>query len=226
MQNLPYLIYFVFGITTLGAVGFFYKATNHSKMVLTVLLGWLAIQAAISVTGFYTITDTLPPRFALLVLPPFILITTLFTTAKGRDFIDNLDVKTLTLFHIIRIPVEMVLLWLFLQKTVPQLMTFEGRNFDILSGISAPIIYYFGFIRRDLSRNTLLVWNISCLGLLVNIVVNAILSVPTPFQQFAFEQPNIAVLHFPFVWLPGCLVPMVLFAHLVTIRRLLSIKPI
>lgn len=24
-------------------------------------------------------------------------------------------------------------------------MTFEGRNFDILSGLSAPLVYYFGF---------------------------------------------------------------------------------
>jgi hypothetical protein len=128
------------------------------------------------------------------------------------------------MFHIIRIPVEIVLFWLFLNKTIPQLMTFEGRNFDILSGLTAPFTYYFGFVKQNLSRNMLLIWNFICLGLLINIVANAALSIPTPFQQFGFEQPNIAVLHFPFVWLPGCLVPMVLFAHLVNIRQLLLKK--
>jgi hypothetical protein len=59
-----------------------------------------------------------------------------------------------------------------------------------------------------------------CLGLLINIVSNAILSAPFPFQQFAFDQPNIAVLYFPFIWLPCCVVPLVLLSHLAAIRQL------
>jgi hypothetical protein len=224
MEHLPIYIAFVFGITILGSLGFFYKAANHDKTVLITLLSWLGIQAAISLSGFYQNSYAMPPRFGFLVLPPVILIITLFATEKGRQLIDRFDTKTLTLFHIIRIPVEIVLFWLFLHKTIPQLMTFEGRNFDILSGLTAPFIYYFGFVKQNLSRSVLLIWNFICLGLLINIVANAALSLPTPFQQFAFEQPNIAVLHFPFVWLPGCLVPMVLFAHLVSIRQLLLKK--
>ncbi len=224
MENLPIYIPLVFGLTTLLAIFLFYKATNNSKTTLIVLLSWLAIQAAISLSGFYKITDTMPPRFPLLVLPPVLFIVGLFATAKGRQFIDGLDAKALTIFHIIRIPVEMVLFWLFLQKTVPELMTFEGRNFDILSGITAPLVYYFGFVKKQLGRNVLLIWNVICLGLLINIVANAVLSVPTPFQKFAFDQPNIAVLYFPFTWLPCCIVPMVLFAHLAAMRQLFKAK--
>jgi hypothetical protein len=220
MENLPIYIYLVFGITVLGSVGLFYKAANYSNTVLILLLSWLGIQAVISMTGFYQNSYAMPPRFGFLVLPPVLLTIALFVTEKGRQFIDSLDMKTLTMFHIIRIPVEIVLFWLFLHKGIPQLMTFEGRNFDILSGLSAPLIYYWGFVQQKLSRKALLIWNFICLGLLINIVANAALSIPTPFQQFAFEQPNIAVLHFPFVWLPGCLVPMVLCAHLVSIRQL------
>jgi hypothetical protein len=118
--------------------------------------------------------------------------------------------------------VEIVLFFLFTYKTVPELMTFEGRNFDILSGITAPVIFYFAFIRQQLNRQILLIWNFICLGLLVNIVTNAILSAPFPFQQFAFDQPNIAVLYFPFIWLPCCVVPLVLLSHLAAIRQLLN----
>jgi len=99
-------------------------------------------------------------------------------------------------------------------------MTFEGRNFDILAGLSTPFIAYFGFTKKTIGRKFLLAWNIICLLLLLNIVVNAILSAPFVFQQFAFDQPNIAILYFPFVWLPGFIVPVVLFSHLVLIRRL------
>ena len=82
---------------------------------------------------------------------------------------------------ICKIPVELVLFWLFIHKAVPQLMTFEGRNFDIIAGITAPIIAYFSFTKKMIGRKIILLWNLICLALLINIVVYALLSAPTPF---------------------------------------------
>lgn len=221
METLPTYISLIFGLTTILTAALFYKATPKSKVSLLVLLIWLALQAFIGLSGFYQVTDTIPPRFLLLVLPPIFLITALFLTSKGRQFIDSLDIKTLTVLHVVRVPVEIVLFWLFVHKAIPQLMTFEGRNFDILSGLTAPLIFYFGFVRKRVAKKSILLWNTVGLGLLLNIVVNAILSAPFPFQQFAFDQPNVAVLYFPFNWLPSCVVPLVLLSHLVAIRQLL-----
>ncbi|TKT94243.1 hypothetical protein [Dyadobacter frigoris] len=226
MENLPIYVYLVFGLTVLVTVFLFYKATNYSKTFLIIIAGWIIVQTAISLSGFYKITNTVPPRVGLLLMPPLVMTIILFSTKKGRIFIDGLNLKTLTLFHVIRIPVELTLLWLFMHKLVPGLMTFEGRNFDILSGISAPVIYYFVFVKKTAGKFVLLMWNFICLGLLFNIVVNAILSVPGAFQQFAFEQPNFGILLFPFVFLPSLLVPMVLFSHLTAIRRILLGKDI
>jgi hypothetical protein len=128
--------------------------------------------------------------------------------------------KKLTILHTVRIPVEIVLFYLFTYKTIPELMTFEGRNLDILSGITAPFVFYFGFIRKKMHHKAILIWNVVCLALLLNIVINAILSAPFQFQQFAFDQPNIAVLYFPFIWLPCCVVPLVVLSHLAAIRQL------
>jgi len=222
MENLPIYIPFVFGLTTILTVFLFFRATNNSTTTLIILLAWLLLQTIVGLSGFYTVTDTIPPRFLLLVLPPLLFIIGLFATVKGRSYIDKLDAKTLTILHAIRIPVELVLFWLFVNKTVPRLMTFEGRNFDILSGLTAPVIFYFGFLKKQIGRKIILLWNFICLGLLINIVIIAILSAPFPFQKFAFDQPNIAVLYFPFVWLPCCVVPLVLFSHLATIRQLLN----
>jgi hypothetical protein len=224
MENLPVYISVVFGLTTILTVAIFYKAANNSKPVLIALLAWLAIQAKIGLSGFYTVTNTVVPRFILLVIPPLLVIISLFITPKGRNFIARLDIKMLTILHTIRIPVEFVLLWLSVNKVVPVLMTFEGRNFDILSGLTAPIIFYFGFIRKRIGKKAMLIWNFICLGLLINIVANAVLSTPYSFQKFAFDQPDIAILYFPFNWLPCCVVPLVLFSHLATIRQLL-VKP-
>jgi hypothetical protein len=225
METLPIYISLFFGATTLLTLWFFYKATRQSKPIIISLLVWMALQSVIGLTGFYKVTNTLPPRFALLILPPLLFIAILFISTNGRRFIDSWDIKTLTLLHVARIPVEVTLLWLFLHKAVPQRMTFEGSNFDILSGLTAPIIYYFGFVKKVLNKYVLLGWNLFCLILLFNIVRSAVLSAPFPFQQYAFDQPNVALLYFPFVWLPAVVVPIVLLSHLVTIRQLLRRSP-
>jgi hypothetical protein len=225
----------VFGLSTIATLLLFVTAIANANVELVrkktglVFIGlciWLAIQAVFSLNHVYnTDTNAFPPKIFLLgILPTILAILILFSTARGRQFIDSLPLKNLTYLHVVRLPVELVLFWLFLNRAVPQLMTFEGRNFDIIAGISAPIIAYFGFVKAKLSRRTILVWNFICLGLLANIVVNALFSAPSLFQKFAFEQPNIAILYFPFSWLPTFIVPMVLFSHLVAIRGVLRGK--
>ena len=159
-----------------------------------------------------------PAKFLLGAPPTLLCIIVLFLSKKGRKWMSGLNLKTLTLLHTVRVPVEIVLYWLFLYEKVPELMTFEGRNFDILAGLTAPFVYYFGFVKKKLGRNVILIWNCIGLMLLLNIVTNAILSAPLPFQQFAFEQPNIAIFYLPFIWLPTFVVPIVLFSHLVAIQ--------
>ncbi|MBC7426291.1 MAG: hypothetical protein H7321_07120 [Bacteroidia bacterium] len=220
MLTIPVYICILFILTTLTTVFLFYRAAANNNTFLLIISIWLAIQMIISLTGFYTVTTTIPPRFILLAGPPVLFIILLFITKKGRRFIDNLSLKTLTLIHVIRIPVEIVLLLLYIQKTVPKEMTFEGINFDVLSGITAPVIYYFVFFNKGMSYKILALWNIVCLMLLINIVTIAVLSAPFPFQKIGMDQPNIAVLYFPFIWLPCCVVPLVLFSHLASLRKI------
>jgi hypothetical protein len=230
LNNLPRYVSLLFICTTILTFLFIIlaiKKNNSSKttaVVALIILAWLLIHAVLSYNLFYTITNTTPPRFAIMIAPALLAILILFVTKRGRRFIDSLSPVILTQLHMVRIFVEIILYWLFLYKYIPRLMTFEGRNFDILAGLSAPVITYFGFVKHKLSKKFMIFWNIIGLLLLLNIVINAILSAPFPFQQFAFSQPNIAVLYFPFVWLPSFLVPVVLFSHLVLIRQLSKTK--
>jgi hypothetical protein len=224
MENLPTYVNVVFTLTTFLTIFLFYRATRTSTLSLGIIFIWLSFQSVMGMVGFYTVTDSTPPRFLLLIGPPLLFIIALFFSRSGRAFLDTLDIKALTLLHIVRVPVEIVLFWLFMHECVPELMTFEGRNFDILSGLTAPLVYYFGFIKKRLNNKILILWNLACLALLFNIVLNAVLSAPSPFQKFAFDQPNIAVLYFPFVWLPCCIVPLVLLSHLTTLRQLVPRK--
>ncbi|WP_247233773.1 hypothetical protein [Telluribacter sp. SYSU D00476] len=227
LHNLPLFIPVVFALTTLATLIFLLATVRKSGVststfsyVTIGLLVWLAIKAALAFTGFYKDTTSVPPRLIFAVGPPLLAIVLLFSTGKGRRFLDRLPLSTLTYTNAVRIPVELVLYWLFLHKTIPELMTFTGRNFDILVGMTAPVVAYLGLTNQYISKRVVLVWNVLSLGLLLNIVFHGILSAPTPFQQFAFKQPNIALLHAPFIWLPTFIVPVALLTHLVSIRQL------
>lgn len=218
---LPVFVVPVFAATTALTV-LFCRFVSGSRRVLILLCGWIALQTLVANTGFYTVTQTLPPRFALAIGPPLLVIAGLFATRSGRAFLDRLDLRWLTLLHVVRVPVELVLHWLFVAGLVPQVMTYEGRNFDIVSGVTAPIVAWLAFRGGVLNRRLLLAWNVVCLGLVLNITFHGILSVPTPFQQFGFEQPNIGLLRAPFVWLPSLIVPVVILSHLAAIRQLVA----
>jgi hypothetical protein len=222
MSPLPFYIPVVFMLTTFITIYIFHRASGKSTSLLVTVAAWLIIQSVVALTGFFTVTNTLPPRFLMVIALPVLGMIFLFSNTKGRQFLEGIDTGTLTLLHSVRMPVEVVLFWLFLNKAVPQLMTFEGRNFDLISGVTAPLVYYFGYVKRKLGNKTLLAWNLICLLILLFTVSNAILSAPTPLQKFGFDQPTIAVFYFPFIWLPGLVVPIVIFSHLVTIRFLLK----
>lgn len=222
MNNVPLYLPLGFIATILLTCYFLVKAAHGNKIVASLLIIWMIGQGIIASTGFYTNTTTSPPRFMAMLLPPVTFILIVFATRKGRNFIDLLRPDQLTLLHIVRIPVEFCLFALYSHQLVPQLMTFEGINFDIISGITAPLIAYLGYHKKVFNKTVLLIWNLICLGLLVNIAFHGILSVPSTFQRFGFEQPNIGLTYFPYVFLPGLIVPTVLFAHLSSIRQLLN----
>ncbi len=235
IANLPNYIVLTFGLTTVVTLLLFiwiirnsnYEPTRRKALVIFSYLAlWLIIQAVFTLKNVYnTDTDSFPPKIMWMgIFPAIFTILLLFLTLKGRRFVDSLPLKYLTFLHIVRVPVEIVLIWLFFNKAIPELMTYEGRNFDILAGITAPFIAYFGWKKQQIKRNLILIWNFICLFLLANIVGNALFSVPSPIQKFAFDQPNIAILNFPFSWLPTFIVPIVLFSHLASIRQVLIYK--
>lgn len=224
MENIPLSATILFTLVVIFTIWQFLRAAHKSPKALTVILLLAIIQSFLGLKGFYQVTNTTPPRFLLLVGPGVLLAILLVATKPGGRFLDSLDTKSLTLLHTARLPVEIVLYLIFIAGLIPESMTFEGRNFDILSGISTPFIYYFVFISKSKGKNLLLIWNIICLVLLANIVTIAVLSAKTPFQQLAFDQPNIGITIFPILLLPSLVVPLVLISHLAAIRQILAYK--
>lgn len=213
IKELPDWVNVVFLLTTGVTILMFYFANGKRLGILVGLIVWSVIQSFLALKGFYHVTDTIPPRFILGLLPPAIAIV-IGLLPKYRDkFLTGRNQGVSTFLHSVRIPVEIILFYLFIYKMVPELMTFEGRNFDILAGLTAPIIGIMVLTKRA-SNRLLIFWNVVSLGLVCFILINGILSSELPFQQFGFEQPNRAVTYFPFILLPVVIVPIVIYTHL------------
>lgn len=221
MTTLPVYLPLLFGATVLLTAWLLWRATRLPRRYWLVLLIVLLFQSALALSGFYAVADTFPPRMALAIIPSFAGVGWLLFTRAGRSRMAFAGTGSLVLLSVVRVPVEIVLYLLYRHGRVPELMTFSGRNFDMLAGLSAPVVYYFFTIRKTLSIKWVFAWNLVSLGLLLNILVNAVLALPTPFQQWGFERPNVAVLYFPYILLPAFIVPAVLWTHLVLIRRLI-----
>ncbi len=230
MEDLPQYISITFIAVVLASLGFLFyalhRAVSNDKdftptMVITFIVVWLFILSTMTFSGFFEDFKSRPPRLFLIILPSLIAILIVTINKNTRAYLLRMPLTTLTYIHIVRVPVEIVLWWLAQNQLVPVALTFEGSNYDILSGLSAPFAGLFFVGLRSKSRIGALVWNVICLILLFNVVIRAIIATPYFYNSEVFEVPNLAVFVFPFVLLPGFVVPVVLFSHVVSMINLL-----
>ncbi len=213
--------FFAVGVFLFGAKKAAQTGTA-AKVALFLVPFWMMFQAGLGLGGFYRVFEVFPPRIVLFgVLPANLLLLSTLLIAR-ENFVHKLPLTALTVIHIVRIPVEIVLHQLYQEGSVPRAMTFEGHNFDIIFGISAIVVYFLTFRGERHNAKLLIAWNIVGLIFLAIIVTTAVLAFPSPMQKIAFEQPNIAVTMFPFVWLPTVIVPLVFFSHLASLVKLVS----
>ncbi len=186
-------------------------------LVLWVVLTFLAVNGVF----IDTIKNT-PPAFM-----PAVLAANLFAVYFALFYKPLKELKPQQMKYVIglqtfRLPLELIFVWLLALNLLPIQMTFEGSNFDVLVGFTAPIIAYFGYHKRVLPNWVLIAWNFVGLALLANIVTIAILSAPTNFQVFTNLPHNTIVLTAPYHFIPFFFVPLALFGHLYALSRLLG----
>ena len=195
----------------------FYVATGRNKRILGEIALWTAITGWVAFGGFFENTSTVPPRILFLLLPLTILVILLYRQID----VSSINLLLLTGIHIVRVPVELTLHELYLRGRIPVIMTYAGWNFDIVVGLSAGLMLaYLLWKKSAYNRALLRWWNYFGLVMLSIIVVTAILSAPGPQQQLAFDQPNVAILTYPFTLLPGVVVPLVALSHFLSLKAI------
>ena len=193
------------------------KKRKVRNRIIIGLVVWAIIISAVSLSGFSGEFELFPLNIMPFVIVPLITTLILLFHKDTNALLSKINLKVLTRLQAFRAFVEIVLWLLFIQNLLPEQMTFEGRNFDIIAGITSLLAAR--FILN--SRRLMIVWNIIGLALLINIVSIAILSMPTSLRIFENEPANIIITQFPFIVLPTFLVPLAYILHFLSLKKLL-----
>ncbi|MEO6757941.1 MAG: hypothetical protein ABIO24_00700 [Saprospiraceae bacterium] len=221
MLDLPLYIPITFILATATAVYCFYRA-SQSRIFLLITLVWLSLQAILAWSEFYLNEKTIPPHIPLALAPVILPMLAIFRFKKGQKFLDELDLRWLTLLHTARLPMDMVLFWMFQAQFVPRKITFAGWSYDILIGITAPLIAWLALGPKGVLKRPklLLAWNLVGLCMLLILATLALASIPTELQRLSFHRPLVGILYFPYIWMPSGIFPLIFIAQLVALRRL------
>ena len=184
------------------------------------LVGWAIATSILSWSGVLSDFSTFPPKLIIVLIIPLVTIIWLVRTKEVKEILIHTPPESIIWIQSFRIIVEILLWRLYVDNLAPIQMTFEGRNFDILSGLSAVVVAYL-VANKKISSPLVVAWNLACFALLVNIVAIAILSMPTPFRVFMNEPANTIVAKFPIVWLPALLVPLAYGLQFLSLRQYL-----
>lgn len=202
----------------LTAFGWIWAAREKAKTA-AFIAAWLLLHSFLAIREVYADFEGVPNVF-FAVFATAIVVGVLAFSNYAKPWRDSLNPEVLTYMHTIRVEVELVLYGLYAAGWASVAQTFAGSNFDILIGLTAPIIAYLFFRGQALSARMFWWWNVGGILLLGNIVAISFASAPHQFQQMSFEQPARAFFYFPFNLLPLFVVPSMFAIHFIILKRL------
>jgi len=188
-----------------------------SFIYYTWCLVWIAYLIIISRLDLLANFD-FPPRIPLLLVFPLLISIFIFVSLRStKRVLSQLTPVFPVYIQSFRVFVEILIYGAFLEEVLPKAVTFEGTNFDILLGLSAPAIAFM-FQKNYISKRGVLIWNVvglSILGLTVYTFISTI--------YFSGMPPTPGIYTFvelPYVLLPGFLLPCAIFYHVISIKQM------
>lgn len=207
-------------VLVLGLVvgGSGWAARRSGERVGRVVLGvvgmlalWLVITSAPVVAGLLQRGPPLP-AFPLFFATVFAGAFAFALGAPGRR-LGALPLPALVLFHGFRLPLELVLHSWGRQGAIPMTMTYEGQNYDIVTGVLAFVMA--PLAARDARWARL--FNVVGLALLLNVLRVVVMSSPLPFS-WGVEPPLVLAAYAPYHLIGTVLVAGAMAGHLILFR--------
>jgi hypothetical protein len=180
---------------------------------------WMALTGVVASTGVLGRFDLRPPPMAGVFVGTMVLAVGFALSRFGKRLALGLPVSALVAFQAFRLPLELVMHQAADDGLMPSVMSFNGYNFDIVSGITAALVGVWFMVGRP-PRGVLVAFNVLGSVLLLVVSTVAVLALPV-FAAFGPEQLNVWVTRFPYVWM-AVMVGSALVGHVLLARRLLS----
>lgn len=195
-------------------------ALRRSAAAAVLAAAWIAVTGVAAARG--ALHFEAPPT--MLAVFPLVLALAigLALSPLGKRIAVGLPLAALVGYQGFRVLVEVLLHRAYVEGLMPVQMSYSGRNFDIVTGVTALLLGGWLAIGGRPSRGVVFAWNTLGLALLANVVGVALLSAPTPLRVFMNEPANIWITHAPWIWLPAVMVLAALCGHVLVYRRLLN----
>ncbi len=194
------------------------RARRVTLITLVITVVWMEATWMAASNGILREWHRTPPPIMLLLCAIVAVAVGLAFSPVGRRLATYVPLWVLVLVQVFRFPLELAIHAMYMAGVAPVQMTYSGRNFDIITGISALLVARFVASGRA-GRGLVLIWNVVGLALLINVVTVAVLGTPR-FQYFGPKNLNVWVAYTPYVWLPAVMVLAALTGHLLIFRAL------
>jgi hypothetical protein len=196
------------------------EAGLRVRRILSAAIGvvlYLGAIAAVAQTGVLARVELLPPPFLLLAVAAFGVALGVALSPVGARLARGLPLWALIGFQAFRFPLELLMHRAANDGLMPSVMSWNGYNFDIVSGVSALLLGGV-LLFRTVPRWLVVAWN-SLGSLLLAVIATVAIAASPIFRAFGDDQVNLWVTRFPYTWM-AVMVAAALFGHVLLARRL------
>jgi len=193
-------------------------ASGRGRAFLILMALWVVAVIGDAASGHLGQWSRRPPPFAILLAFIIVLGVLISRSEFGDRLARGIPLAYLVGIQAFRLPLELIMHRAYTEGVMPVQMSYSGRNFDIVTGITALVLGVL-MTRTSVPRGLVLAWNWIGLALLVNIVGVAVASTPL-FHYFGPDRLNTFVASPPYVLLPAVMVLTAWAGHLVIFRAL------
>jgi hypothetical protein len=190
------------------------------RISTAVLLGWFGIAFALGFLEVYRVVSDRIPTLPFGILVPIIIgglvIVRSSTMARVLDAVPQHWLIGVQLYRAL----GAIFLILYGAGKMPGLFAWPAGLGDVLVGVLAPVVAVAYARGPEKNGDLVSAWNIFGMVDLIVAVATGFSTSPSPFQLFAFDQPNELVSMFPLVLIPTYLVPVSVLLHIASLTKL------
>jgi hypothetical protein len=220
----------VITVLLLVGLGYVSRAERRPSILViggAVIVGWFALAIVLARAGLWeTQPDDAfppPPNIAFAIAVPTILGSLLVRSQTFMRWISHVPLHVLVGVQLYRVLGGLFLI-AYAQGDMPGEFALPAGIGDILVGLGAVIVAVVLLKRGERrARSLVLAWCAFGILDLVVAVATGFLSAPSPIQQLAIDNPNAAIVSYPFVLIPTFLVPVSIILHVYVIARLRTV---